>query len=148
MIFSAPPKGFVSQVEIVTCFVEYKERILLLHRLPHKPQGNMWGAPGGKVEVGEKLIDAVRRELLEETGLSIEPEKLECLKPLFIKYPDLKFNFHVYKTKLSQEPQIILETMAHSEYIWVTPQDGLKLNLMPDVDQLLNWLYFNQKIGE
>jgi 8-oxo-dGTP diphosphatase len=32
-----------------------------------------WSLPGGALEVGETLIEGVRREVLEETGLEVEP---------------------------------------------------------------------------
>ena len=46
--------------------------ILLVERggLPLK---GYWSLPGGLVETGERLEEAVRREILEETGLRIEP---------------------------------------------------------------------------
>jgi 8-oxo-dGTP diphosphatase len=37
------------------------------------PLKGYWSLPGGLVETGEKLEDAVRREILEETGLRIQP---------------------------------------------------------------------------
>jgi len=47
-------------------------RVLLVER-GREPLRGYWSIPGGVVETGEKLIDAVRRETLEETGLEIEP---------------------------------------------------------------------------
>ena len=35
-----------------------------------------WSTPGGRVEAGESPLDALRREVLEETGLSIAPGEL------------------------------------------------------------------------
>src|ERR1700691_2293621 len=46
--------------------------ILLIERGGHPLKG-YWSLPGGLVETGEKLEDAVRREILEETGLRIQP---------------------------------------------------------------------------
>lgn len=46
--------------------------ILLVERGGHPLKG-YWSLPGGLVETGEKLEDALRREILEETGLRIEP---------------------------------------------------------------------------
>jgi 8-oxo-dGTP diphosphatase len=48
------------------------ERILMAQR-GKQPLLGWWSLPGGALETGELLADAVRREVLEETGLEIEP---------------------------------------------------------------------------
>jgi ADP-ribose pyrophosphatase YjhB (NUDIX family) len=46
--------------------------ILLVER-GREPLKGFWSLPGGVVEVGEMLDEAIRREVLEETGLRIDP---------------------------------------------------------------------------
>ncbi len=50
-------------------------RLLLIKR-GHAPGAGLWSLPGGRVEPGETDTQAVIRELLEETGLSIRPGSL------------------------------------------------------------------------
>lgn len=47
-------------------------RVLLVRRA-RPPKLGLWSAPGGRLEPGETLADCCRREVLEETGITIEP---------------------------------------------------------------------------
>jgi mutator protein MutT len=47
-------------------------RILMAQR-GKEPLKGYWSLPGGALEVGERLDAAVRREVMEETGLTVEP---------------------------------------------------------------------------
>src|SRR4051794_12825254 len=42
-------------------------------RRARPPMQGLFTLPGGCIETGESVADAVRREVLEETGLSVEP---------------------------------------------------------------------------
>ena len=47
-------------------------RVLLIRR----GDGSGWSLPGGFMEPGERLTDAVVREVWEETGLEVEPQRI------------------------------------------------------------------------
>ena len=49
---------------------------LLMVQRAHEPGKGLWSLPGGRVEAGELLADAVRREVAEETGLDVEVGEL------------------------------------------------------------------------
>ncbi len=59
-----------------------KDEILLVK---DKRQG--WVFPGGMVEVGENVIDAVKREIMEETGMDVDVGELFCISSNTGKYP-------------------------------------------------------------
>lgn len=46
-----------------------------------------WVFPGGQVEVGENVIDGVKREVMEEAGVDIEVGEVFCISSNTEKYP-------------------------------------------------------------
>ena len=71
-----PECGFVSYgnpVPTATAVVVGDDGRLLLGRRALEPDKDRWDLLGGFLEEGEHPLDAVRRELMEESGLEIEP---------------------------------------------------------------------------
>ena len=56
-------------VEVAVGAIVCRGDELLLVRRGHEPAAGEWSVPGGRVEPGEMLMEAVTRELQEETGL-------------------------------------------------------------------------------
>lgn len=50
-------------------------RLLMIQRR-NEPGAGLWSLPGGRVEHGEHLADALRREVREETGIAVEVRDL------------------------------------------------------------------------
>lgn len=67
----------------VLCLIEDHSRILLQNRVKNDWKG--YSLPGGHVEPGESFVDAVIREMKEETGLEIRKPKLVGVKQFPIK---------------------------------------------------------------
>jgi len=53
-----------------------KGSLIILVKRTHEPGKGFWSIPGGLVELGEPVKDAVKREVREETGLEVEIDKL------------------------------------------------------------------------
>ena len=78
---AAPEPGVREPVEVaVGVLMDAAGRFLLTTRPPGKVYAGYWEFPGGKLEAGESVEQALRRELLEEIGVTIgraEPWRVE-----------------------------------------------------------------------
>lgn len=52
----------------------------MLIQRAHEPFQGWWGLPGGAVELGETVTEALEREVMEETGLKVAPGRLLTLR--------------------------------------------------------------------
>lgn len=70
----------------VAAIVNEQHQVLVTLRPDHVHQGGLWEFPGGKVESGETVSQALQREITEELGLQLEHiEPLICIQHA---YPD------------------------------------------------------------
>ena len=60
---------------VVAVIVDDEERVLLTRRSV-SPFRGQWVMPGGKIDLGEPILKALHREVLEEVGLEVEVEGL------------------------------------------------------------------------
>lgn len=65
------------RLAVSACLFDPQGRVLLVKRR-NAPYAGRWSLPGGRVEPGESLAEAVHREVLEETGIEAGPLGFLC----------------------------------------------------------------------
>lgn len=150
------PNTFHLEFEAVECFcfaeTEKGEPVLIMlqKRKGHKYYPGLWGIPAGRIEPGESPLDAIIREVSEETGNHFSREAFELvLKTNHLHYfkndddeKDLCFRLFTFicKEKLTK---IILDEREHSNYLKVSEKNILKADMeifIPDTVAIYNIL--------
>ena len=141
MILINKPSDFNPIFEVVSCYIEYNGKILLLKRALNKSEPNTYGVPAGKVEKKENIEDAIIRETKEETNLDLDKNKLIFYKTKYVRYENYDFIYHMFHYILDNEIKVRINKDEHQEYIWETPKNSLSLNLIEDEDECIKDIY-------
>lgn len=106
---------------VVSCFVEYEGKVLLLRRAKQDSQFGLWGIPGGKLEAFESPRKGLQRELKEELSIDICPSKFEKIaRTPLTNDCDGSYLLYVYYLKLDEMPKLALNFVEHSQLEWST----------------------------
>lgn len=114
----------------VICLIYKENKILLQNRINKDWKG--YTLPGGHVEIGESFVDAVIREIKEETGLTISNPCLSGIKQFPIE--NGRYLVLLYKTDKFEGN---LTSSNEGKMEWVDRQDLPKYNLVNDFFDLL-----------
>ena len=117
--------------DVAVAIVFHDSRVLITRRKTGGVLGGYWEFPGGKVEPGESLENCVRRELVEELGIIIQP--VISFTPTGHQYPDQHITLHPFLcTHESGKPK----PLACEEIRWVKPVE-LRSYSFPSANQPL-----------
>ncbi len=121
-------------VDVAVGVLMQGEEFLLTSRPEGKVYAGYWEFPGGKLEAGESVEQALRRELQEELGITIGPAQV--WKTQMVDYPHALVRLHFCKVWDWQGELQMREAQSHA---WQTLPVAV-VPVLPGTVPVLGWL--------
>ena len=116
--------------EVVGAVILYDRKILCMQRGPGKNKETEYRFefPGGKIEAGESMPDALMRELSEEMDLQVTIREEDYFMTSDYTYPDCSILLHTFLVH-TKKPSFTRK--EHISHIWMPPENLLVLDWAP-----------------
>ena len=120
-------------VKSAKAFIVHNGRVLIIRESPHEDHPGMWDLPGGRPKDKESLEDALRREVMEETGLAIEVGErfFETMWDAVIRGEKMKVEGAFFVCEPRSTEALLSED--HDAFLWIDPRDAAKHALFANV---------------
>ena len=120
----------------VGVLVDNEGRYLMTTRPEGKVYAGYWEFPGGKLEPGETVVQALRRELNEEIGITISEAHTHIWREQMVDYPHALVRLYFCKVNQWSEPLTMHEGQT---FEWVTLPPSVA-PILPGALPVLGWL--------
>ena len=118
--------------EVVAALVWEGEKFMICQRPAHKARGLLWEFVGGKVEPHETKEEALKRECMEELGVTMSVG--EVFLSVTHDYPDLLVHLTLFNAKIVEgEPQ----KLEHNDIKWITSAEIGNYEFCPADEEIL-----------
>tara|TARA_R110001599_G_scaffold64023_3_gene179163 strand:- start:802717 stop:803124 length:408 start_codon:yes stop_codon:yes gene_type:complete len=107
--------------------------VLMAQRPDGKPYAGYWEFPGGKVEAGEAIVDALKREFVEELGIQINSVEAWCGVEHVYPHAHVRLHFYISKDWQGEPQSLENQAFAWQGCVNVEP-------LLPATVPLITWL--------
>ena len=122
---------------VVTCFLLYNERILILKRSDKvRTHKGKWAGVSGYIEPGETPEETAVKEIREETGLQEDDvELVRKGEPIHVQDGSHVWVVHPYLFR-TETDKIIID-WEHTEYCWISPDELKDFDFVVFLDHTL-----------
>jgi len=104
-----------------------------------------WDIPGGTVEPGETMEDAIIREVKEETSINIKIKNVLYIYTNFDNYPNRQ-TFQIIYLSDYLNGEVILNSKEHDSYKWVDYKEIYKLDTIEFLKSFIKSAIYNENI--
>lgn len=119
-------------IEVVAGLIWDEGKFLICQRPESKARGLLWEFPGGKVEAGETLPQALQRECMEE--LAVKLDVRDRFMQVEHKYPDIFIRLTLFHCVISEG---VPQALEHNALRWIHPSETKNFTFCPaDADIL------------
>ena len=128
------------KTSVVACIIDEQQRVLLTRRCV-EPFCGQWVMPGGKVDHGEPLLQALHREVHEEVGLEIHIEGLIDVYEHVALGKDAAHYVILYYRAHPLSLELIPDNQEVTEALWVGADNFRAYNMTPGTRHILAQIY-------
>jgi predicted aconitase with swiveling domain/8-oxo-dGTP pyrophosphatase MutT (NUDIX family) len=130
----------VEERTVVTVIMKKGDKVLILKRSGRvSTYAGKWAGVSGGLLPGEEPLEAARREIREETGLSLGQQKNAVrAEPIYARDNEMLWEIHPFLVEIHEES--IALNWEHDEYLWISPDEIGNYQTVPKLDKVIDSL--------